>query len=63
MDDGIGDLLETQEGFERGKAELLKKALLSAAKYGLAGMPKADLLRMGYAMVRYKMSYKEGVAL
>ena len=63
LDDGIGDLLETQEGFERGKAQLLKKALLSAAKYGLAGMPKADLLRMGYAMVRYKMSYKEGVAL
>ena len=61
--DGIGDLLETQEGFERGKAQLLKKALLSAAKYGLAGMPKADLLRMGYAMVRYKMSYREGVAL
>ena len=63
LDDGIGDLLETQEGFEKPKAELLKKALLSAAKYGLAGMPKADLLRMGYAMVRYKMSYKEGVAL
>ena len=63
LDDGIGDLLETQEGFPKPKAELLKKALLSAAKYGLAGMPKADLLRMGYAMVRYKMSYKEGVAL
>ena len=63
LDDGIGDLLETQEGFPKPKAELLKRALLSAAKYGLAGMPKADLLRMGYAMVRYKMSYKEGVAL
>ena len=63
LDDGIGDLLETQEGFPKPKAELLKKALLSAAKYGLAGMPKADLLRMGYAMVRYRMSYKEGVAL
>ena len=63
LDDGIGDLLETQEGLPKPKAELLKKALLSAAKYGLAGMPKADLLRMGYAMVRYKMSYKDGVAL
>ena len=63
LDDTIGDLLETQEGFERPKAELLKKALNSAAKYGLAGMPKADLARMGYAMVRYKMSFKDGVAL
>ena len=63
LDDTIGRLLETQEGFEKGKAELLKKALLSAAKYGLAGMPKADLLRMGYAMLRYHMTYKDGVAL
>jgi beta-galactosidase len=63
LEDTIGDLLITQEGFEKGKAELLKKALLSAAKYGLAGMPKADLARMGYAMIRYKMSFKEGVAL
>ena len=63
MDDVIGDLLETQEGFEKQKAALLKKALQSAAKYGLAGMPKADLLRMGYAMLRYRMTYEDGVAL
>ena len=63
LDDTIGQLLETQEGFDKKKAELLQKALLSAAKYGLAGMPKTDLLRMGYAMVRYGMSFKDGVAL
>ncbi len=63
LDDTIGDLLETQEGFDKPKAELLKKALMSAAKYGLAGMPKADMLRMGYAMLRYQMTYKDGVAL
>ena len=61
--DTIGDLLVTEEGFDKTKAELLKKALNSAAKYGLAGMPKSDLARMGYAMVRYKMTFKEGVAL
>jgi beta-galactosidase len=63
LDDTIGGLLETQEGFEKAKADLLKKALLSAAKYGLAGMPKADMLRMGYAMARYKMSYQDGMNL
>ena len=63
LDDTIGQLLETQEGFEKQKAELLKKALNSAARYGLAGMPKTDLLRMGYAMMRYKMSFQDGVAL
>ena len=63
LTDTIGDLLMTQEGFERNKSELLKKALNSAARYGLAGMPKTDLARMGYAMVRYKMSFQDGVAL
>ena len=63
LDDVIGQFLETQEGFEKPKAELLKKALLSAAKHGLADMPKSDMLRMGYAMVRYHMSFDEGVAL
>ncbi len=63
LSDTIGQLLETQEGFEKPKAELLKKALLSASKYGLAGMPKADMARMAYAMVRYKMNFKDGVAL
>ena len=63
LDDTIGQLLETQEGFDKQKSELLKKALNSAARYGLAGMPKSDLLRMGYAMLRYKMTFKDGVAL
>ena len=63
LDDIIGDMLETQEGFEKPKAELLKKSLLAAAKYGLAGMPKAEMLRMGYAMMRYKMTYQDGVDL
>ena len=63
LDDTIGDLLVTEEGFDRAKAELLKKALNSAAKYGLAGMPKADMARMAYAMVRYRMNFRDGVAL
>ena len=63
LEDTIGDQLETREGFDKQKAELLKKALNSAAKYGLGDMPKADMLRMAYAMARYKMTYKDGVAL
>ena len=63
LEDTIGNLLETEEGFDKTKADLLKKALNSAARYGLTGMPKADMARMAYAMVRYKMSYKDGVAL
>ena len=63
LNDTIGRMLETEEGFDKTKAELIKKALLSAGKYGLGAMPKADMLRMGYAMVRYGMSYQDGMNL
>lgn len=63
LTDPIGDLLKTQEGFPEGKVKLLKKALLSAAKYGLAGMPLSDKLRMVYGMLRYRMTWEDGVAL
>ena len=63
LDDIIGELLQTQEGFPEGKAKLLKKALLSAAKYGLSGMPLPDKLRMLYGMIRYRMSLADGIAL
>ncbi len=63
MADTIGDLLQSQEGYPKAKAELLKKALLSAAKYGLSGMPLADKLRMLWAMVRYGLKLSDGVAL
>ncbi len=63
IDDTIGQLLETQEGFDRRKAELLRAALVSAGKYGLAGMPLRDKLKMLRCMLRYKMSLADGVAL
>ncbi|MBO5129950.1 MAG: glycoside hydrolase family 2 protein [Oscillospiraceae bacterium] len=63
LTDSIGELLVTQEGYPEKKANLLKKALLSAAKYGLVGMPLMDKLRMVYAMLRYRMTLEDGVAL
>ena len=63
LTDPIGGLLQSQEGFPEGKAKLLKKALLSAAKYGLSGMPLRDKLRMVYGMLRYRMTLEDGIAL
>ena len=63
MDDTIGCLLETQEGFDEKKAELLRTCLLTIQKKGLAGMNPADVARMGYAMVKYGMNYQDAVAL
>ena len=63
VDDTIGCLLETKEGFTGRKEKLLHKSLNAAAQYGVAGLPLPDMLRMGWCMVRYKMSYADGVEL
>jgi len=63
VDDTIGCLLETQEGFEKPKAELLRTCLLAIQKRGLANLTPADIAKMGYAMVKYGMKYQDAVAL
>lgn len=63
LNDTVGCLLETREGFPKEKAEILRQCLNSIAKYGLAGMPKADMAKMGYAMLKYKLKYQDAVDL
>jgi len=63
MDDTIGCLLQTQEGFDKKKADLLRGCLLAIQKRGLAGMTPGDIAKMGYAMVKYGMKYTDAVAL
>ncbi len=63
LDDTVGCLLETQEGFDRKKADLLRTCLLAIQKRGLANMTPADMAKMGYAMVKYGLKYADAVAL
>ena len=63
IDDTIGELLQSKEGFTGAKERMLHKCLVSAGKYGLANMPLADKLRMLACMLRYKLSFDDGVAL
>ena len=63
IDDTVGCLLETQEGFDKQKAELLRSCLLAIRKKGLANLAPADMAKMGYAMVKYGMKYEDAVAL
>ena len=63
MDDKIGCLLEKYEGFPKEKANLLKGAMNAIGKYGLAGIPKAEMVKMGYAMLKYGMTFQDGVDL
>ena len=63
LDDTIGCLLETQEGFDKKKADLLRACLLSIQKRGLANMTPADMTKIGYAMMKYGLKYADAVAL
>ena len=63
VDDTIGCLLETQEGFEKPKADLLRTCLLTIQKRGLSNLTPADMAKMGYAMVKYGIKYEDAVAL
>ncbi len=63
VDDTIGELLETQEHFAPGKASVLKDCLLAAGKYGLAGLPVRYKLKLLWCMMRYRLTFSDGVAL
>ena len=63
VQDTVGCLLETQEGFDKKKATLIRKCLVSIGKKGLAGLSPADYIRMGYAMIRYKLRFEDAYKL
>ncbi len=63
VDDTIGCLLETAEGFPKMEARLVKDVLTSAGKHGLSNLPLTDKAKMAFAMGRYGLTMKEGVAL
>ncbi len=63
VEDTIGALLETKEGFGKRKAAVLRDCLLAAGKYTLAGLPLRYKLKLAWCMVRYRMRFSDGVAL
>jgi len=63
MNDTIGCLLETQEGFDKKKAELLRECLLLIQQKGLSGLTAADLAKIGYAMMKYGMKQEDAMVL
>ena len=63
-DDLIGDLLQTQEGYESEKAAALRKCLLLLEQYGgIAALPLRGKLALAKTMLRYRLSMQEGVDL
>ena len=63
VDDLIGELLESQEGFSKEKADFVRACLVAAGKYGTANLPLKEKLRFLIAFKRYGLSFADGVEL
>lgn len=63
IDNLIGCLLETKEGFDPQKAALIKDCLIAAGKLGMPALPMQYKAKLGWAMLRYKLTFEDGVNL
>lgn len=63
IDDFIGDLLETQENYDKKTAESLKDCLGAIAKYGTSALPPKYLLKLARLMVFKGLKISDGVEL
>lgn len=63
LDDTVGELLETQEGFSHEKSTILRECLLAAGKYTLPNLPARYKAKLLWCMLRYHMTFADGVDL
>lgn len=63
IDDFVGDLLETDEGYSHSTAEMLKEVLIAVAEHGQNSLPLKALVKMGYLMVKEKLTIEKGTDL
>ena len=63
VDDTIGALLESQEGFPKEQAALVRECLLAAGKYGTANLPLRWKAKFAWCFARYHMTMADGTAL
>ena len=63
FNDTIGNLLEVDEGYDKKKAERVKDCLNAAVEYGFQNLPLKYVIKLGFIMLRYKMTFSDGAAL
>ena len=63
VDDTIGALLESQEGFPKEKAALVHDCLLAAGTYGTNHLPLPWKLKFAWCMARWKLDMGQAAAL
>ena len=59
VDDLVGDLLITEEGFSKEQADAVKFILNSVAKYGPNHIPVSAMAKVPKLMVKYKMTIRQ----
>lgn len=59
VDDTIGSLLETQEGFDSKKADAIHACLTAVKQYGADSLPLGKKIKLGMALLRYRMRRQE----
>ncbi len=59
VDDLVGDLLITEEGFTKEQSDATKFILNSVAKYGLNHIPVKAFLKMPKLIMKYKMTIEQ----
>ena len=63
LDDTIGDLLETEEGFPKAKADMVRSCLRIARNKGMDSLSPADRAQMGLVLMKYGMKFEDAAAL
>lgn len=63
IDDFIGEMLETQEGFDKKTAEDIKECLIAAAKHGPSALPPKILAKYAKLMLLKGFKFSDGVEL
>lgn len=63
IDDTVGDLMITHEGFDKKTNALVKQALSAIAKYGPTALPLAEKLNVARLMTTKHFTYNRGLEL
>ena len=58
MDDIVGNLLETQEGYDKKKANAIRKLLLTVAEKGVEYLSLTDKLHMASVALKYGIDFQ-----
>ena len=62
-DDTIGELLRSEEGFGKHKADMIRDCLLAASKYGLESLPLGKKIKFAWTSLVYRVKFEDAYKL